>query len=78
MSFIKEELQTVQCDNCQDTYQDDDSGYAWWMDPNDAWESSNNDGWTEDNEKHYCPKCHDYNDEDELIVNKSRTKLRAD
>ena len=72
MSFIKEELQNVQCDNCQDTYQDDDSGYTWWMDPNDAWESANNDGWTEDNEKHYCPKCHHYNDEDELIINTER------
>lgn len=74
MSFIEEKLQTVQCDNCEDTYQDDDSGYGFWMDPNDGWESANNDGWTEEDGKHYCSKCHTYNDEDELIINSGRKK----
>lgn len=74
MSFIEEKLQTVQCDNCKDAYQNEDSGYAWWMDPNDAWEDANNEGWTEENSKHYCKKCHHYNDEDELIINSERTK----
>lgn len=75
MSFIKEILETVQCDNCKTTYQDDNSGYAFWIDKNDAWECANNDGWTEENHYHYCPKCHDYNDEDEFIINSERTKV---
>ena len=74
MSFIEEKLQTVQCDNCKDTYQDDDSGYAFWMNPNDAWECANDDGWTEEDDKHYCSNCFEYNDDDELIINEKRTK----
>lgn len=75
MSFLKETLETVQCDNCKTTYQDESTGYAFWIDKNDAWECANGDGWIEDNEKHYCLKCHDYNDEDELIINTERTKV---
>ncbi len=78
MSFIEEKLVTIQCDNCKDTYQDEDSGYGFWLDSCDAWESANNDGWTSDfeekNKKHYCPRCHHYNDEDELIINRERTR----
>ena len=78
MSFIEEKLVTIQCDNCKQTYQDEDSGYAFWLDPSDAWESANNDGWDSDfenkNTKHYCPRCHHYNDEDDLIINKDRFK----
>lgn len=75
MSFLKETLENVQCDNCKTTYQDESTGYAFWLDKNDAWECANEDGWTENSEKHYCPKCHDYNDEDELIINTERTKI---
>jgi len=74
MSFIKETLETVQCDNCKTTYQDDNSGYAFWLDRNDAWECANEDGWTKEDNNHYCPKCHHYNDDDELIINSERTK----
>jgi hypothetical protein len=46
MGFIKETLETVQCDNCKTTYQDENSGYGFWLDRNDAWESANDDvGW---------------------------------
>lgn len=75
MAFIKETLETVQCDNCKTDYQDENSGYGFWLDKNDAWESACDDGWTEDNGKHYCVKCHYYNDEDELIINSERNKL---
>lgn len=74
MSLIEEKLYTIQCDNCKDAYQDDDSGFGWWMDYSDAWEKANNDGWTLEEDKHYCDKCHHYNDEDELIINSERTK----
>lgn len=78
MSFIEEKLVTIQCDNCKDTYQDEDTGYGFWVDPGDAWEAANNDGWDSnfdrDNPIHYCPKCHDYNDDDELIIKTERKK----
>ena len=35
------------------------------------------DCFEKDNEKHYCPKCHHYNDEDELIINKERANENA-
>ena len=75
MSFIKETLETVQCDNCKTTYQDENSGYAFWIDRNDALECAINDGWIEENNKHYCKKCHNYNDEDELIIDTEKSKL---
>ncbi len=75
MGFIKEVLFTVQCDNCHEDYHDDNSGYGFWLDKDDAWEAANDDGWTEENKSHYCPQCHHYNDDDQLIINTERTNL---
>lgn len=81
MGFVKQELVTIQCDNCKDSYQDEDSGYGFWINKDDAWQCADDDGWTsdfeKDNEKHYCQKCHHYNDEDELIINTERTNENA-
>lgn len=66
MSVVKETLYTVKCDNCQKQYQSDDFGF--WLDKNDALECAQEDGWTKEKNKHYCSKCHHYNNEDELII----------
>lgn len=68
MSFVKKELQTVQCDNCGVNYQDEDTGYAFWMDAGSAWEAANNDGWTYEDDKHYCSNCHYYTVNDDLVL----------
>lgn len=74
MAYLQETLETIECDNCKNTYQDENSGYGFWLDKNDAMEAARDDGWTEENEKHYCPKCHHYNHEDKLLINSERTK----
>lgn len=68
MAIVKEELVTIGCDNCKTTYQDEDTGYGFWLQESDAWESANNDGWTYEVDKHYCPKCHHYDEDDQLVI----------
>ena len=77
MSIQKVEMFTVICDNCQESA-DKDSDYSSWSDENQAKEVAMEAEFVQVDNEHYCPKCYEYNDEDELIVNKSRTKLRAD
>lgn len=74
MAFIKETLEALQCDNCKDTYQNENSGFSFWLDRNEAWENADVDGWAEDGDKHYCASCHTYNDDDELLIASERFK----
>lgn len=75
MSFIEEILKTVQCDNCKVHYEDENSGYGFWINEQDAWECANNDGWTEENNMHYCNDCYVYDNNDKLILKLIQTRL---
>ena len=77
MSIQKVEMFTVICDNCGKDV-NKDAEYSAWNDETFAEDIAMEADWIKENDKHYCPKCYEYDDEDELIVNKSRTKLRAD
>ena len=77
MSIQKVEMFTVICDNCQESA-DKDSDYSCWSYKNRAKEVAMEANFINENGNDYCPKCYEYDDEDELIINKSRTKLRAD
>lgn len=67
--YNKVECITLTCDNCGEVYQNDHSGFSIWITEGDAQESASNDDWySADDDKHYCPGCHEINDDDELII----------
>jgi len=64
-------MYTVVCDNCKDVFEDYE-GFAAWHDENDAEESAMNKEWYKDGDAHYCTDCYKINDEDELVIDKTR------
>ena len=69
--YDKVECVTLSCDNCGEIYKDEDgSGFSIWVAESDAKDAAESDGWymLDDDEKHYCPNCHDIDDEDNLII----------
>ena len=68
MSIQKVKMFTVICDNCQESA-DEGSDYSSWSDESQAEEVAMEADWIKEKDKHYCPKCYEYDDEDELIVN---------
>ena len=73
MSIEKIEMFTVICDNCK-TSADDDTDYSCWNDEIAARDVAMEADYIYEDDKHYCPKCYEYNDEYELIINTERTK----
>jgi hypothetical protein len=75
--MIKEvQMYTVICDNCgKDCCEG--SEYSCWNDSAAARDVAMDDNWTEDRDfdKHYCPDCWSYDDQDNVIINESRKKL---
>ena len=66
-------MYTAMCDNCGGLHQEDIA--AGWSDEDYALECAIDGGWHEEDGKIYCPECHSFNDSnDELIIDKSRTK----
>lgn len=58
----------IDCDNCGESYDGGYSGFAYWADASTTIECASDNGWHQEGEKHYCPNCHSFNDEDELII----------
>lgn len=73
MSIEKVKMFTVVCDNCK-VSADEGTDYSCWNDENHAKEVAMESGFVTENNNHYCPKCYEYNDEDELVINQDRTK----
>lgn len=64
-------MYTVICDNCgKDS--SDDSEYSGWNDKEYAWDCADADNWIEKDEKHYCPNCYSYDENDNLIINENK------
>jgi len=61
-------MYTVVCDNCgEDAFTDSD--FSCWCDQQVAEEFAKDDwGYIEHEGKHYCPKCYEYDDDDNLII----------
>lgn len=72
--YSKVECIVLECDNCKEIYQNESSGYSIWVLGSDAWDKAQDDGWHKEGEKHYCGECHDFNDNDELIIKTERKK----
>lgn len=66
--MIKEvKMYTIVCDCCgEDAFED--SGYSCWNAEQWAENEVVDGGWIKQEDKHYCPDCVEYNDNDELII----------
>lgn len=63
---------TVICDNCgKDVC--DGAEFSGWNDEDYVADVAKEEGWIEDENdgKHYCPACYQYDDDDNLIINVS-------
>jgi len=66
----------IECDVCKETFQDDFTGFSIFIDKQSAIDRAQEYAWHEtEDEKHYCPKCHSFDDEDNLVINQPPTKL---
>jgi hypothetical protein len=63
----KVEMYTVVCDNCGE---DVASGqeYSCWNDKSYAEDNAVDSDWHKEDDKHYCPNCFEFDDEDNLII----------
>lgn len=67
------------CDNCGENWIDEENGISVFGTENDVLnEVRNFESWHTEgpfgNEKHYCPECFKVTDEDELVIDMTRTK----
>jgi hypothetical protein len=58
---------TIQCDNCSCDV-NENCEYSGWNDENYVEEIRQESGWEKVDDKHYCPDCFEYDDNDELII----------
>ena len=67
----------LECNNCKEHYTNEDSGFSIFISENDVCEDAMDDGWITDydNNKHYCPKCHTIDDDDNIVVKQINDKL---
>jgi hypothetical protein len=71
--MIKEvKMFTIICDNCKHDI-GEDQDYSCWSHSSSALDNANESDWLEHEHNHYCPSCYSYNDNDELIIDSSRT-----
>jgi hypothetical protein len=74
--MIKELIMyTVVCDNCG-ADANEDAEYSCWSDRGYAEESATESDWEKDGDKHYCPECFSWDDDDNLVIDAKRTKLK--
>lgn len=65
--IISEIFYGLKCNRCGKIH--DDGEHSFWNDESTAIENACESEWIEQNGKHYCPTCYDYNeDKDENIV----------
>lgn len=61
------EMYTVICDNCGVSVFDG-CDYDGFSDENYVEQTAEESNWVNDDEKHYCPSCYTYDDDDNLVV----------
>lgn len=67
--MIKEvKMYTVICDNCGKDV-NADAEYSAWSDTQFTEDMALEAGWHKEDDKHYCPDCFSFDDEDELVIN---------
>lgn len=71
----KVECVMLNCDNCKEHYESG-NGFAIFADEAAMIETASDDEWEMHHEsgKHFCDKCHHYDENDEFVLNTNRTK----
>ncbi len=64
-------MYTVICDNCKKD-SNEDTDYSCWNDKEYAQDVATEADWITEDDKHYCPNCYSYDDDDNLIIGKSK------
>ena len=65
--IIEETFYAIECDVCK-TQAENGDGHWFWADENTTKENAMECEWHTEDDKHYCPDCHSFNDEDELVI----------
>ena len=71
--IVEVTMYTIACDNCKET-RGQDSEYSCWNDENYALDEATDHDWIEHEGKHYCPSCYTQDDNENVVINKERTK----
>ncbi len=67
--IIKEYFYAIECDNCKKVAGSNEHDSAWLPDEDGAKDNAvNGEQWHEEGDKHYCPHCFSFDDEDNLII----------
>lgn len=62
------EMYTVLCDNCGKDFCDGEE-FGAWSEPDFVTDSAEESGWHFEDDKHYCPECFSWDDNDEFVLN---------
>ena len=65
--ITKEIFYGVKCNRCKEDFLDYND-HSFWIDENSAVEQAIESEWIEENNKHYCPNCYDYNEEEDKNI----------
>ena len=65
--IVQEIFYAVQCDNCCQIAEDY-NGFSYFISANSSNEKAMEAEYHKDGDKHYCPECHSFDDEDNLII----------
>lgn len=60
-------MYTVVCDNCGKDVNEGEE-YSCWNDKSFAQDIAMEADWLKEEDKHYCPKCFTYDDNDNLVI----------
>ena len=71
----KEECVILECDNCEKIFENY-NGFTIFPEENTAIQEAMDDDWYQDGDKCYCSDCYSLDDNDELIINKLKTKSK--
>lgn len=69
--IIEETFYAVKCDVCGRTAENEDE-HSFWGQKSDAQDNAKEWEWHEEGDYHYCPECHDFDDDDNLIVKEKK------
>jgi hypothetical protein len=65
--IIEETFYAIECDVCKAQAENYD-GHCFWADRSQTEENAMECEWHKEGDYHYCPDCHSFNNEDELVI----------
>lgn len=77
MGIEKVELYTCKCDGCGEYYDNGDYQPVFG-DELDVDNTVREDEWHRDGDKYYCRNCHEYDDDDNVVITIQQYLMKAD